>query len=181
MTSLFRHAFRRMFPTVLLVTTALVVAGRPADAQTLVNCVGTEITTYSPGLLLTPQMTTRHSDTIFSPCVSSDPSIVAGTVSETASTTLSCLALLGGPPGAITTLITWNTGDTSAWHNIVNVQSLGGELIVLQTGTIVSGPFTGATAVGLTTLTAPPVIPCLAPPGLTRLVGAVTLTIVGTH
>ena len=158
---------------------ALAATASPVAAQLVdIQCEGTQTSSYSPGLLLTPQTVTVTFSTIYAPCTSvSDPEITTGLASGTASVTTSCLELLDGPPGSTTRVITWNTGETSTWVFTLTSQHLGGVVFITQTGAIVAGKFAGSTAVGVVALLSPPVIQCLASPGVTRVQGALTLTI----
>lgn len=175
-----RRAGHRLAVTLLICSGWLFASAAAGSAQTLAQCVGTGATTYSPGLLLTPQVVSRNATAIYSPCVTLDPDVTYGIITEgNVTSSLSCLAILQGSGTLITRVITWNTGETSEWQFTSSVQVLGGIHSVLQTGAITAGKFAGATAIGTRTLLAPPLIECLAPPGVTRQQGLVTLTIVG--
>ena len=157
----------------VLAATASPAAAQGGDIQ----CQGTHSVSYNPGLLFTSQFITLTGGTIYSLCTSiSDPAITYGLVSVAGSFPASCLNLFAGPPSTTWT-ITWNTGETSEWLYSGSTQNVSGTIVQTQIGVIVAGKFAGSTAIGAQVLAAPPLINCLAPPGVRGSQGITTLSI----
>lgn len=142
----------------LALTTAMlatgVVAGAVApgaSALTSVVCNGRNDVTYSPALTNSLQQTTIASATSWATCVSpTHPSIVAGSTGNQISKSESCMSLLGGFSSSNT--ITWNTGQTSTFTFNGSTEEVDGQYVIVLTGSITSGLFTGALASEQTTL-----------------------------
>jgi hypothetical protein len=151
----------------------------PAHAAGLtdVTCAGTESGVISPGLLLTPRTVTVTSTKIFSPCVSTDPSLTAGLSSSTVTGIRSCLNLDSAHSGVAE--LVWNNGQASTFAYNATASNPAGQAVVTFTGTITFGEFTGDTAVMVITSATLNVLACLAPPGVTSTSGIVTLDITG--
>ena len=132
-----------------------------------VTCAGTETVSYQPGLLITPQTSHVVVTGIMAPCTSSDAGITAGNYQESFSTTLSCSTLLAGRTG--TRVFHWSNGQSSTFTFNRALNNVGGQTTVTFTGDIVSGEFSGDTAVEQVTFVTPSTLQCLAPPGLTTL------------
>jgi hypothetical protein len=153
---------------------ALVSVGTAASAAVIdLQCTGSQTLNYSPGLTLTPQAVTVSGSGSFSCPVSSDPTISTGafTVGPVGAT-LGC-ALTGGSG---TFAYTWNNGQVSTVSATSLVTASLGVVSVTSTGTVVSGPFTGDTAVFTWTGASPGLLDCLTPTGVTQYSGATTLT-----
>jgi hypothetical protein len=147
-----------------------------AGALTQVTCNGLNSVTYSPAVTNTPGTTTISSSSTFAPCLSlTNPSIVAGAIASTVTTTASCTTLLGS--FSATNVITWNTGQTSTLVGNAYTERVDGQPVVLVLGSIVSGLFRGATVTQQTVLTGD-LSGCLGS-GLTGTSGPAVLTIVG--
>jgi hypothetical protein len=143
-----------------------------------VTCVGTEPTTFTPGLLLTTQTGTIHSETNLDNCVSiSDPTLTAGSGVIDVTVPLSCLNNVSvfGPR---TETITWNNGQSST---LVFTQEasvvVGVQFTLTSTGTVTSGQFAGKAAVAQRVGPTPNLLDCLAPPGVTSRTQVVVLEI----
>ncbi|MFN6442111.1 MAG: hypothetical protein RMY35_035310 [Nostoc sp. DedSLP01] len=144
----------------------------------LLNCPGTQSTSFSPGLSLTPQQTTFKAVGSVSPCVSvGDPTINAGTFEATGTGLFSCL-LNSTAPYSIT--YKWNNGKSSTvrYEFFTNVRGVG-QTVFTGSGTVLSGEYVGARAVQTLTLITPEATGCVTPQGATSNSGVVTLTFIG--
>ncbi len=157
---------------------ALCAVATPANAVGGgdVNCGGTQITTYNPGLTLTEQSVRVHLTRHFAPCVSlSNPQVTFGVTEERRVTTLSCLTL--AQPGTGTREIEWSTGQRSEYSYSRTITNVGGQTVRTETGTVTAGLFQGSRVVQVTTLVTPNLLDCLGS-GVTSESGPITLTIV---
>jgi hypothetical protein len=143
-----------------------------------VVCVGTEPTTFTPGLLLTTQIGTIHSDTNLDNCVStSDPTLTSGSAVIDVTVPMSCLNNVSvfGPR---TETITWNNGQSSTLVFTQEVSVVVGvQFTLTSTGTVTAGEFAGKTAVAQRVGPTPTLLNCLAPPGVTSRTQEVVLVI----
>jgi hypothetical protein len=143
-----------------------------------VTCVGTEPTTFTPGLLLTTQTGTIHSETHLDNCVStSDPTLTSGSAVIDVTVPLSCLnnVTVFGPR---TETITWNNGQSSTLVFAQEVSAVVGvQFTLTSTGTVTSGEFAGKTAIEQRVGPTPNLLDCLAPPGVTSRTHVVVLVI----
>jgi hypothetical protein len=157
-----------------LALSALVTVGTAAGATVIdLQCTGSQTLGYSPGLTLTPQGVSVAGSGSFSCPVSTDPAISTGSFTVGPVTaTLGC-ALTGGSG---TFAYTWNTGQVSTVSATSVVTANLGVVAVTSTGTVVSGPFAGDTAVFTWTGTSPGVLDCLSATGVTQYAGPTTLT-----
>ncbi|MFI7386398.1 hypothetical protein [Streptomyces sp. NPDC049813] len=165
----------------LLATAGLFLSGAPAHASIdLVTCpVGTETTTYSPGLKYpatpAPNVSLHATGTV-GPCVSLDLHHTSGSVSFTGSGPLNCLggnssgtgALNWTDAGAATTHFTF-TGGVSLRPN--------GVTVLVLTGNVTSGDYSGHTVLVTITLLSTDLTACLGPAGLTSSSGPLTVTV----
>lgn len=153
---------------------ALVTTGTAAGAAVVdLQCTGSQTLSYSPGLTLTPQAVTVSGSGSFSCPLSSDPAISTGSFTVgPVGATLGC-ALTGGSG---TFAYTWNTGQVSTVSATSVVTANLGVVVVTSTGTVVSGPFAGDTAVFTWTGSSPGLLDCLTPAGVTQYSGPTTLT-----
>ncbi|SES36752.1 hypothetical protein SAMN05216188_14116 [Lentzea xinjiangensis] len=91
-----------------------------------VNCGGTQITTYNPGLTLTERPVHVHLTRHFAPCISlSNPQVTFGVTEERRVTTLSCQTL--AEPGTGTREIEWSTGQKSEYSYTRTITNVGGQ------------------------------------------------------
>lgn len=146
-----------------------------ASAANLVECSGSNITTFSPGLRLTPQTVTLSYQESLSSCpVSSEPGLTA-TATASFPHTAGCLNLDLGTSGSKT--FHWSTGETSTFEFTIVGTTLLGQVIVTDTGTITAGKFAGSAAVEVITNASLSLLDCLAAPGVETVSGATTLAI----
>jgi hypothetical protein len=147
---------RKLLVLTLTMLAAGVVGGAlapGASALTQVTCNGLNSVTYTPALTNTTTTTTIASASNWATCVSlTHPAIVAGTTSNSISGPSSCTAVLG--PFSSANTITWNTGQTSTFTFNGYVTAVDGQFVIVLTGSITAGLFTGALATEQTTLLA---------------------------
>ncbi|MFI9010007.1 hypothetical protein ACIGNX_22520 [Actinosynnema sp. NPDC053489] len=144
----------------MIPTTLVLLGAAPVGAvQQDVTCAGTATTT---------------TNLIYSPCVSSDPTLTAATSGSTFTGPGSCLTLPGFSSG--TSVLTWNNGNTSTFAFNATTAIVGGNVVITRTGTITAGRFAGDTAIRVVTYPAPNPLGCLTT-GVTSRTGVVTLTI----
>ncbi|MGI5466230.1 hypothetical protein [Streptomyces sp. CA-132043] len=150
----------------------------PASAAPLVDItcpVGSQVGTYSPGLTYETRDVTFQARGNVSGCVDlSGHGIAGATFSAGGQGTASCLA------GSVSNTMTyrWSTGQSSTVKGTgaINVKPNGITVLVL-TGTVESGLFTGATVVQTKVLLNTELTACLSPEGLTSVAGPVSLTV----
>lgn len=163
-----------------LLAAALLAAGLLLPAGTAhagvldVTCAATNTTNYSPGLLLTTQSVTITATTQYAACVSaSDPDLMSGYSTGNSIATLSCLNL--GQSASGVEVIYWNDSTTSTFSFNRVVISVGGQSVLVRTGSITAGKFAGDTAVSELVLPALNTLDCLGPPGVTSKTSIGTL------
>jgi hypothetical protein len=145
---------------------ALIVSAAPAQAQVdVLTCVSDTDVHYSPGLTLTPQNVTVTVDGEFLTCVDlSGQQITGGTYGAKIKATRSCLDLLTPTTGTFT--VHWNNNTSSTISFSRTTVIAGAALVTTETGTVVSGTFTGHPTL-FVTVGPNLLVQCLAPPGLT--------------
>lgn len=156
------------------------VGASPVPAEAAINqvsCLGTEGTTFSPGITNTPQTITITVTNIEAPCLSlSDLSLRSGYAKSTRVVPgLTCLTLLAGG-GEDSMKFTWNTGNTSTFKFQPIVNFVAGNPVVVQNGLISEGQFVGSTAKGTVALVAD-LTQCSQPTGVTSATGLHTFNI----
>ncbi|MFJ9130297.1 hypothetical protein ACIRJS_40065 [Streptomyces sp. NPDC102340] len=164
--------------TALLLTSAFAVLAAPAAHAdpTLMTCTGTGLQTYSPGITLTTRETVVTNTSDLTSCA-------GGPVSSghhrfgPFTTTASCLYTPPAGPDAFD--LTWNDQTTSHYVGTYTVLTTGGQLIVTSTGTITSGRFAGKALQEVVTYTAPNLLQCATPEGVTSVSGPITIVIAG--
>jgi hypothetical protein len=148
----------------------------PAYASTAsMICTGWTYTTYTPGLTNTAKPTTvvddgnlnvigEHSPT--GSCIAIGSSATAGKRNVTAQLDLGCTQLIV-ETGVET--INWNDGQSTSFTFSANVTRGLSNTVILETGTVTSGEFEGASVVE--TFTAPNLafLGCTTPGGVTSL------------
>ncbi|TQF16629.1 hypothetical protein FJV41_07350 [Myxococcus llanfairpwllgwyngyllgogerychwyrndrobwllllantysiliogogogochensis] len=148
---------------------------------TLVTCpVGSTQVTYSPPLRNLPQDVNITSIGLASNCYSLLGSSVTSATSSVSFVMkgYSCTDLLD--IGPVTTLLTWNTGESSTMRLTQTTTAVNGTAIVVtQTGTVLSGKFVGATVVRTVTLLSTDLAACDSPEGLAGISGPMTITLLG--
>ncbi|HEV7509557.1 MAG TPA: hypothetical protein VGS07_32080 [Thermoanaerobaculia bacterium] len=147
-----------------------------AQAAVSVTCVGTSTVTFSPGLTLFTGAVAFHLNDNYN-CTSSDPTITSGTSVAGRVLPLSCLNLANLFNSTSGDVITWSNGQSSTAQGTFTVTSVGGTMIVVASGTIASGQFTGASVVITWTWPALNPAACLSAPGVTQLTGVTTVQV----
>lgn len=162
---------------VAMVASALVTCAASADEPTpLVECLGTESITYTPGLTTTARDVDLAAQGTVAPCVSVlGPDFAGGQITFDGSGSLSCLAG-GNSTGAGT--IAWNGGQESefTYTGGVSLRPLGVTVLVL-TGEVTDGAFEGAGMLTTITLASLDLLACLSPQGVTSTGGPITVNI----
>ncbi|MFC7304500.1 hypothetical protein ACFQVC_09780 [Streptomyces monticola] len=158
--------------------TVSVTGARPASAAPLVDItcpMGSQVGTYSPGLTYEPREVAFEANGNVSGCVDLSGNGIAGaSFSGAGHGTASCVT------GSVSNSTTyhWSNGRHSVvtGTGAINVKPNGITVLVL-TGTVTSGLFTGATVVQTKALLNSDLTACLTPEGLTSVGGPITLTV----
>ncbi|MGW2477732.1 hypothetical protein [Streptomyces sp. NPDC001665] len=150
----------------------------PADppSTSITQCLGTEAITYTPGLTLTSQQVALDASGTLGPCVTTAGThFSGGQITFSGSGSLSCS--IGGS-SAGSAHIVWSGGETSvfAYRGAVSLRP-GGVTVLVLTGTVTSGAFTGEKVLSTITLASTDLVACLTPQGLTSTSGPITLDI----
>ena len=158
----------------------------PAHASTgSMICTGWTYTTYTPGLTNTAKPTTivddgnlniisEHSPT--GSCIAIGSSATAGERNVTAQINLGCTQLIT-ETGVET--INWNDGQSTSFTFTANVTRGLATTVIVETGTVTSGEFTGATVVESFTAPNLAFLGCGTPGGVTSLdfITAIAITL----
>ncbi|MFY2560767.1 hypothetical protein ACN469_24395 [Corallococcus terminator] len=156
---------------------ALLVYAAPASAQlglTDITCAGAVKQTWTPGLKLVPANVHYTNYTNYNLCTSTEPTITSGVMDMEATYFNSCLANIGGAE----LLVTWNDGSQSAFSVTGTGVNVAGNLqIFVSLGRVNSGRFAGDLVVLTNAYVSTQLAACLAPAGMTSLVGTSTLVI----
>lgn len=170
---------------VLTAAGAWIAASPPAAATTaLVTCpLGTESITYTPGLKLpalppappNPSVSLSSTGTLAA-CVSLDLHHTSGTITFSGGGPLTCLGGNSSGSGRVTWANPGTTPSDFAFTGGVSVRPDGVTVLVL-TGSVTAGDFTGAAVVNTIVLASTDLTACLTPAGLTTSSGPITLTL----
>jgi hypothetical protein len=152
-----------------------VLGTSPAQAVTIAQtCVGTEVTTFSPPLTLTPRPVTITVNGSYPTCTS--PQAFNGGYSETFTLSASCLTLFDA--GTATRTVVWGdpaTAPTTFDYNVVT-NAVAGQVITTNSGVLTAGSFTPGSVQQVITLVTPNILQCLGS-GVTSVAGPTVLTI----
>lgn len=171
---------RRRAAVACAAITTTVVAGTlaisPAQAQALplVECVGTEQVTITPGATFVDRHLAITTDGRLGTCLDGAGEVASGSYGEKFSIFAGCTNLFDGFTS--TRVLKWNTGDTSTYEYTGSSNVVAGQITTTATGTITSGRFAGRSAVQVIVLPTPSVLKCLTT-GITETTGLTTLTI----
>jgi hypothetical protein len=165
-----------------LVTVAVAALGaltpvtRPAWAEppALLQCQGTETTTYQPGVVFRPRNIEITTSGRLTSCVGGAGAVTSGSYGERFTIFVGCDGLLERFHRSRT--FRWNTGDTSVIDGTGRSTAAAGQVITTITGPITAGRFRGRKAIEVITLPQPSALRCLTT-GLTNATGVTTLTI----
>ncbi|MBZ4397134.1 hypothetical protein [Myxococcus sp. AS-1-15] len=154
----------------------------PREVLTLavVTCpVGGVQIRYNPPLRDTPQDVRIQGEGVFSNCVTVlGERVTSGTTgTDGVRQGYSCADLLGIVPVPAGQLV-WNTGEVSTFRlTQISARVDGPLLVVVQSGTVLSGKFEGAQAVNTIAFAATDLDACRSPEGLPRMSGNQTLVL----
>jgi hypothetical protein len=142
----------------------------------LLTCdLGTQATSYSPGVTLVEKTVFTQINGIVGGCVSlTNPSFQFGTFSIARDTQQSCLAAAG----TTTRTIHWNNGETSTIDAtaVVNTKP-DGTTVIVATGSVIEGAFEGGTVQLTVVQPNTALAACFTEEGLTAVSGALSLSI----
>ncbi|TQM84531.1 hypothetical protein FHX81_6985 [Saccharothrix saharensis] len=134
------------------------------------TCTENESVTYSPGLLTTPRPVDVSVHNVLSCTSLTDPAVISGHVQATIrGLTRSCSDLAASGKGSYT--ITWHTGHTSTIDYTRSANYVLGTLVIVESGTVTAGKFTGASTTHIVELANLNLPACLTEPGLTTAAG----------
>lgn len=141
----------------------------------VLQCLGTESDTYSPGVIVQARQFTVTTVGQFTSCLDGAGAVVSGTYGpEQFTLDVGCSDLFDAFHSVRT--IRWNTGDTSVMEGSGQSDEVAGQVITTITGTVTEGRFQGVSAVQTITLPQPGVLQCLTT-GYTSATGVTTLTL----
>ncbi|MFH9657998.1 hypothetical protein ACH4NF_30310 [Streptomyces sp. NPDC017248] len=155
------------------------VRGAPAGTQALLDCPGYETSTYQPGLTLVPRQVTLSASGAIGPCAGLPLGHTTGTVTFTGSGLLSCVWEEAQGGGRIDWTNPEGTSSTFTFTTAISLRP-GGLSVIVLSGEIGSGDFTGSTIVVEFILAPGPAqtLECLTPQGLTTVSGPLNLQII---
>lgn len=145
-------------------------------------CVGTDTTTYSPGLRLFPRTSNVAWTDDYPTCVSTTPGIVsASSPGGGYTTSLSCLDILTSDPVDGSQRIDWSNGQYSifSWEaeDTAIINAAGQTTITTVNATVTEGLYLGQPLVEVIVTVEPSLLACLLEPGLTESTGPITLMV----
>ncbi|MEU9592795.1 hypothetical protein ACGF7W_28570 [Streptomyces sp. NPDC048219] len=148
------------------------------QTQALLTCPGYETSTYQPGLTLLPRQTALSASGAVGPCVGLPLDHTSGTVSFTGQGLLSCVLEDAQGSGRIDWTNPQNSSSVFDFTTALSVRP-GGVSVIVMTGEVVSGDFSGSTVAVEFVLAPGPTQPleCLTEKGITTSSGALTLEI----
>lgn len=162
----------------------VMLTASPAAAADLVSCpLGTEAITYTPGLRLpaippappNPPVSLAATGTLVS-CVSADQNHTSGTITFAGAGPLTCLGGNSTGTGQVTWSDPGTTPSSFSFSGGVSLRPNGVTVLVL-TGTVTAGDFTGAAVANTIVLASTDLTACLTPQGLTTTSGPITFTL----
>lgn len=163
-----------------VVTATLTTGTAHASALGLdAQCIGTSTWTFTPGVTLTPQTVTLTAQTTYPVCVSSNPTVIAGSETQTLVIAgLSCASLFRTGSGSGS--IAWDTAPASNYTFSNSVVVTPETATLTRLGTVTSGTFIGDTVTRVTQfLNNDITAACTSPTGVTQFAGPTTLTVAG--
>lgn len=173
-----RSTWARLTAAVIATQALTMPAAASASAASqplqLVQCTGTETTTYRPGVLFQARDIDLRTTGTFRSCLDSTGQVTSGGYGEQFTLFVGCNDLLDGFTGRRT--VTWNTGATSVITGSGSSTAVAGQVITTFTGTVTQGVFQGSRAVQTITLPQPNTLECLTT-GITEATGVTTLTL----
>lgn len=166
------------FVIALTSVSALSVADAPpATALDLlgITCLGSQTTTYEPGLTFQERPTTFTVTGTLSSCSSpTNPQIVSGTFSSKGEGSFSCVT----GSAVLTSVIKWNTGQSTTVQIGFNLNAKpNGTTVLVSLGQVADGLFRGGVYLAPKVLTSPNLLGCATPEGMLTASGPVSVTI----
>lgn len=176
-----RRNIAALSATTTIILAALTFPGA-ASAQASVNLVtcplGSQTTTYAPGLKLAspaPNVSLKSAGNL-GPCVALDLQHTSASYTFNGTGQLNCL---GGNSAGIGKIDWTDPGTTPSTYSYTAGISLrpDGVTVLVFTGTITSGDYTGQSLLSTVVLASTDLTACLSPSGLTSVSGPFTLSI----
>jgi len=158
---------------ILFAMIAMLMMAPTASAQSVVTCGGTEGVTYTPGITNTSQTVTVGFTSVIGPCTGLGAGPVWGVENGTNTAAVDCSLTPGSHP--ITGTINWSDGSTSALQSTsVVIERPLGETIIVETDTVTSGTYSGATVVRTAVFANTQFDACSTAGGVTAVAGPIT-------
>lgn len=168
------RSIRGLLVVIALITSSLAFSSTSAyGALGDLTCTETESVSYSPGLVNTRRPVDVSVHNVLSCTSLTAPAVTRGQVRATVpGLDRSCTDLAASGSGSYT--IAWNTGETStiSYHRSANY--VLGTLVIVESGTVTAGKFTGDSTTHVVELLSLDLLACLAEPGLTTVSGVGT-------
>ncbi|MEU3451686.1 hypothetical protein AB0H29_31355 [Streptomyces thermolilacinus] len=158
----------------VLAASPLVTAPAEAAPGPVLQCQGTETTTYDPGVVLQPRDITVTVEGRLGSCLDGTGGVTSGAYGERFVLNAGCNNLLDGFTDR--RVFTWNSGDSSVAVITGTTNAVAGQVVTTITGTVVEGRYTGRSLLQVITLPQPDVLLCLTT-GLRGATGVTTLTL----
>jgi hypothetical protein len=176
--NLIRSRLSALAITLGVIAALSVVEARPAagaDAVSITCLLGSQTTTYDPGLTFQTRPTSFSVKGTLDGCVSpTNPQVVRGTFSGKGSGSFSCLAA----SAPLTTVIEWNTGQqTTVLIDLTVNAKPNGTTVLVSAGRVISGLFRGGLYTSPKVLPNTDLVGCATPQGVPAASGAVVVTI----
>ncbi|MDQ2589160.1 hypothetical protein [Saccharothrix yanglingensis] len=165
------HSIRGSLIAVALIASSLLFSPSPSQAAPGdLTCTENESVSYSPGLLTTRRSVDVSVDNVLSCTSLTDPAVTGGRVRAVVrGLDRSCTDLAASGSGSYT--ITWNTGETSTIGYTRSANYVLGTLVIVESGTVTAGKFTGDSVTHVVELLNLNLLACLSEPGLTAASG----------
>ncbi|WP_447002250.1 hypothetical protein ACRAKI_21200 [Saccharothrix isguenensis] len=159
-----------LVPAVLITSSLLLPPSISHATPGDLTCAETQSVVYSPGLLNTRRTVDVSVHNVLSCTSLTDPAVTGGQVQATIhGLDRSCTDIVASGSGSYT--ITWNTGDTSTISYNRTANYVLGTLVIVETGTVTAGRFTGDSTTHIVELPNLDLLACLTEPGLTAASG----------
>ncbi len=165
------RSIRAVLAVIALSTSSLLFSSSSAHAAPGdLTCTESESVSYSPGLLTTRRPVQVSVHNVLSCTSVTDPAVTGGLVLATINgLDRACTDLAASGSGSYT--ITWNTAETSTISYNRSANYVLGTLVIVETGTVTAGKFTGDAVAHVVELLSLNLLSCLAEPGLTTASG----------
>lgn len=158
----------------VLAASLLVTAPAGAAPGPVLQCQGTETTTYDPGIVLQPRDITVTVEGRLDSCLDGTGGVTSGAYGERFLFNVGCNNLLDGFTDR--RAFTWNSGERSVVEITGTTNAVAGQVVTTITGTVVEGRYAGRSLLQVITLPQPDLLLCLTT-GLRGATGVTTLTL----